>query len=140
MTKPAKLKHKIFVAEYLKTHNATKSVLKAYPNHNYNSARSTGSRLLAKDSIHKSIDQHLEEVGYTPSISIGRLMDNEEAGVGVKCTASDSIRASELLLKLSGKLVDRKQTANISMNIDTTDKYELLKLKRKYDKLLGSDK
>ena len=79
----------------------------------------------------------MKESGYQSSQSINRLIVTAEEGTGKRATASDQIRADELLLKLSGNLIERKQSTSVNVNIDNLDKSELLKLKDKYDKLLS---
>ena len=130
-------KQKAFVSEFVKTKNATTSALNAYNVKNRSVARSIGAENLSKPYIRQSIDTLLQASGYDPKTSITALIDNQEAGKGVKATAGDSIRASELLLKLSGNCIEKhQQTVSVSMDIDTMNVEQLLKLKEKYDLLL----
>jgi hypothetical protein len=130
-------KQKAFINEFVKCKNGSEAAMKVYDVKNKNVARNIASTNLIKPNIRKSIDEHLRSSGYQPSVSISRLMLTEEKGAGIKATASDSIRASELLLKLSGNLIERKQSTSVNVNVDNLDKNELLKLKDKYDKLLN---
>ena len=54
------LKRQRFISEYLTTGNATKAVLKAYPNVSYNSARTMGSRELTKDDTINRMQEIVE--------------------------------------------------------------------------------
>lgn len=132
-------KQKQFAKAYVKHKlNGTKAALEVYPNQTIKSAGTTAYELLKKPVVQKTISGYLEEAGYEPRESIGRLRTNAVKGAGIKATASDSIRADELLLKLSGGLIDRSQSVHFKLQADlgSMDKYELLKLKNKYDKLL----
>jgi phage terminase small subunit len=52
-----KLKEQRFVEEYLKDLNATQAYLRSHPGASANTARTEGSRLLAKPDIKKLIDE-----------------------------------------------------------------------------------
>ncbi|KKP86220.1 MAG: hypothetical protein UR89_C0029G0005 [Candidatus Roizmanbacteria bacterium GW2011_GWA2_35_8] len=136
MTNKLTYKQKAFVNEFVKSKNATSSAMNVYHVKNRSVARQIGSENLAKPYIRQSIDMLLQASGYDPEASIKALIENEQVGAGVKATASDSIRASELLLKISSNFIEKQQTVSVSMNIDSMNKEELLKLKQKYDKLL----
>jgi hypothetical protein len=138
MVKKLTYKQKAFINEFIKTKNATSSAMNVYNVKNRAVARQIGSENLAKPYIKRSLDTILQASGYDPKSSIAALIENQETGKGIKATASDSIRASELLLKLSNNFVDKHQTISVSMNIDNMNRDELLKLKQKYDKLLNS--
>ena len=129
-------KQKAFVNEFVKSKNATSAAMSVYSVKNRDVARQIGSENLAKPYIRQSIDTLLQASGYDPKTSITALIDNQEAGKGIKATAGDSIRASELLLKLSGNFIDKHQTVSLSMNVDTLDTAELLRLRERYDRLL----
>lgn len=133
-------KQKAFVKEYVKTKNGLQSALKAYETTDPNVAKVIASDNLTKPNIRRTIDEYLELAEYNPIDSIRSLRSNEIAGQGVKATASDSIRASELLLKLSGAVIDRSQSTSLNINVESLDKNELLKVKKKYDALLNLDK
>ena len=127
-----------FVQEYAKSGNATKSALKVYDTKSRNVAQNIGSTNLSKPIVQKSIEQVLQDSGYKTTDSINTLTYIQQAGKDKKLSAGDSIRATELLLKLEGKLVDRKQVSKLNINIETADKVKLLKLKEKYNKLLNT--
>jgi phage terminase small subunit len=126
-----------FVQEYTKSGNGTQSALKTYNVKNRKIAQSLASDNLSKPIIRKSIEEVLQDSGYKTSDSINTLTSIQRNGKDKKLSASDSIRATELLLKLEGKLVDRKQVSKLNINIETADKIKLLKLKEKYNKLLN---
>lgn len=127
-------KERKFIKEVVEHGNQTRAYLNAYETTNRRTASVEGARLVVKPRIRKSIEEHLQEAGYTPTNSIHSLISNEQAGKGVQAKASDSIRASELLLKLAGGLIERKQQVKYDFSSKNID--ELLKLKKKYDKLL----
>ena len=131
-------KQKLFVDEYVKTKNGLQSAMKVYNVKNGNSAKVIASKNLTNANIIQSVDKHLREAGYNPQQSINRLQANAEAGKGIKATASDSIRADELLLKLSNMLNEKKTTLNLNMDIDTMDKNKLFKVNEKYKKLIDN--
>lgn len=136
MNRKRRIKLKQFAKAYVKHKlNGTKAVLSVY-DMKQTSAGTEANRLLKNPIVQEDIKYYLARANYDPSNSITSLISNEEAGRGVKATASDSIRASELLLKLSGKLIDRKQTSNISIDLTNLDKSKLLELRNKYNKLI----
>lgn len=51
-------------------------------------------------------------------------------------TYNASLKASEMLLKMSSLLIEKSQHVSLSANIDTMAPADLLTLKKKYDKLL----
>jgi len=140
METPKKLnpRQRKYVKEYCKTGNGTRSVMKAYNQPNANHAGNQAVRLNKKPLVKQAIEEHLAEAGYSPVDSVKRLQQATRYGLANKQTAkvSDSIRADELLLKLSGVLVDRKQTAKLNINIDNADLHTLYKLRKKYQRLL----
>lgn len=130
-------KRKKFIQEYVKNGgNATQAVLNSYKTMSPVVAKSMGSEILANPYVKKSIDEYLEEAGYNPLSSIGVLAEIQHQGKDKKLSASDSIRAAELLLKLSGYVVERKQVSKVTVTLDTMNKSELLKRKQKYDQWL----
>lgn len=136
MTNKLTYKQKAFVNEFVKTKNATLAAMSVYSVKNRSVARQIGSENLAKPYVKQSIDALLHASGYDPKSSISALIQNQEAGKGVKATSGDSIRASELLLKLSGNFIEKNHTVSLSMNLDSLNTEQLLKLKKKYDRLL----
>ena len=127
-----------YVKEYVKHGNGTRAVMKAYNQPKPHNAAIQAVKLNKKPLIRKAIEEHLAEAGYSPTDSIKDLQKATRFGLANKQTAkvSDAIRANELLLKLSGVLVNRKQTQRLNINIDNADIYQLQKLRKKYQKLL----
>jgi hypothetical protein len=129
-----------FIKEYVKSKNATQSYIKAYSTSNYNTASTNGSMLLANNKVKQTIDYFLEVAGYTPLESINRITTIANKALEAKPTASDGIRADELLLKLSGNLTDKKTITKTTYNIDKMSIDDLLKLKKKYDEYIQDNK
>lgn len=139
MTVKKRLKLKQFAKAYVKhKFNGRKAVLAVYDKISPESASSKATELLKLDNVKSDINYYLTRSGYDPSDSISRLIDNAKAGVGVKCTAGDSIRADELLLKASKMLIERKQTSTLNIDISNLDKIKLLELRNKYNKLIDN--
>jgi hypothetical protein len=136
MTRKLSLKQKEFIQEYLKTKNGTLAALKVYNAKNKAVARVIASQNLTKLNISQEIDKHLQAQGYHPRDSVRRLVLTAEAGAGIKATASDSNRADELLLKLSGHLVNKQQSVTANFNIDNMNYTQLLEYNSKLKKLL----
>lgn len=130
-------KQKAFINEFVKTKNATAAAASVYRVKSRSVARQMGSENLAKPYIRQSIDALLHASGYDPKSSIAALIENQNIGKGIKANAGDSIRASELLLKLSGSFIEKHQTVSVSMEIDSMNTEQLLQLKKKYDQLLA---
>jgi len=128
------LKQKLFIKEYVKSKNATQSASKVYNVKNRNVAKNIGSENLSNPNIKNRLERLLREVEYSPKLSISNLMDIEATKV-YKTTAGDKIRASELLLKLSGLLTENKHSINLNYDIDNLDNGSLIKIKEKYTKL-----
>jgi len=137
MSRNLTYKQKAFVNEFIESKNATTAAMKVYAVKNRNVAKSIGAENLSKPAIRESIEILLRSTGYDPQSSVKALIENQDIGVGVKATASDSIRASELLLKMSGKFVEKHQSISMNFNIDSLNNEELHKLKKEYDKLLS---
>src|SRR3990167_1576500 len=112
-------KQKAFVNEFLKTKNATASAMNVYDVKNRTVAKSIGAENLSKPAIREAIESILQSSGYDPRTSVEALIENQERGKGVKATASDSIRASELLLKMSGNFIERHQSVSMNFNFDS---------------------
>jgi len=126
-----------FVVDYTKGRSATQAVLNNYNTTNPDVASSMGSKLLRIEKVYKSIEQILSEASYDPVKSVNNLQRIEALTPHTRTKVVDGLKASELLLKLSGKLIDKSQKVSLSMNIDNLSKIDLLKLKQKYDKLIN---
>lgn len=137
MTRQLSLKQKEFIQEYLKTKNGTLAALKVYKVKNKAVARVIASQNFTKLNINQEIEKHLQSQGYHPRDSVRRLVKTAEAGAGVKATASDSTRADELLLKLSGHLVNKQQSVSVKCDIENMDYTQLLNLNSTLKKILN---
>lgn len=129
-------KERTFAEEYAKTHNGTRSALKAYDVKNLKTASVIASENLAKPRVINRIDQIMKQAKYNPVNSVRSVMSIEEKASKNKMTYGHSLKASEMLLKLSNTLVEKTQHTTLNMNIDSMDSHDLLILKKKYDKLL----
>lgn len=107
--------------------------MKSYNVKNKSVAGAIATENLKKPLIKNRIDSILKAAGYNPIQSIQRLQHNAEEGAGKKASAADSIRADELLLKLSGVLVERKQ--QVTMNLDTMQHGTLVNEQEYFSKL-----
>ena len=123
------LKRQRFISEYLTTGNATKAVLKAYPNVSYNSARTMGSRELTKDDTINRM-QEIVESGSDSSDAkwiISKLKQNAiESG-------SNEVRqysASNQALKILADFMT-PQTEQTDQNIGSLDSVALTEVELK---------
>jgi len=150
MNKPKKIKEyedqctykeKAFIANFTNKDNkktflnGTKSALEAYDVKKYTVAGTMATENLKKPHIKRTIEFYLQKAGYSPTESINRLISTAKEGMGVKATASDQIRADELLLKLSGAVINKNETVSHKFDYSKMSKSELLDLKKKYDRL-----
>lgn len=133
------LKQKLFVNEYIKTKNGTRSAMKVYHHNDKNTSASTASRLLTNNKIKMTIEKVLERARYNPIQSVNTLIDLQNTEVK-RISGADKINATKLLLQLSGMLVDRSTSTSLNYNIDTYDNYKLLNVKDKYNKLIEKRK
>ena len=69
------VKHKEFVIAYLKTLNATKSYMKAYPNSKYNSAGVNGHKLLENAKIKVALKEHYDALWESKEDLIGETFN-----------------------------------------------------------------
>ena len=67
--------------------------------------------LMSRESVRKA----LEDVGLTDATIANGIKVNVEAGMGVKATASDSLRGLELASRLKGHL-ERDETSSYTQN------------------------
>ncbi len=132
------VKQKLFVNEYIKTKNGTKAAMRVYDVKNKNTAKVIASQNLTKTNIRESIEKCLQAQGYNPRSSVQTLIEIQDMPSN-KHSSSDRIRASELLLKLSGHLVEKSQTVSTNytfdQRIDHMSYEELLEFNNKYNKL-----
>lgn len=130
------LKQKMFVDEYIKTKNATKAAMKIYDTKSKTMAAVIGSENIRKHNVAQRIEQVLRDAKYEPVASVRSIMSIEEKGNKRPETYSASLKASEMLLKMSSLLIEKSQHVSLSANIDNMAPTDLLILKKKYDKLL----
>jgi len=129
-------KQKEFVKEYVKTKSPTKAALKAYDVKNNKSASVVGALNMHKPAITNRIDEILKEAEYNPVNSIKSVMKIEEEAGKKPLTYGHSLKASEMLLKISSTLIEKSQTASLNVTVDNMSPADLLALKKRYDKLL----
>lgn len=76
--RPLKPHERVFVKEFVKTSNLTKSAQKALNNPNKSSSAVAGSRMFKKPNIQRAIDAALDKVGATPEFAVQVLADVAE--------------------------------------------------------------
>ena len=126
----------MFCEEYIKTLNATKSYLKAYPNASYNTAKNNGCRLLAKDYILNYIEERLNNIKnnkiadadeileFLTSTLRGEIKDQ----LGFETSVKDRIKAGELLAKryrLFEETKEKEEYFAPKISIEVVDNSEL---------------
>ena len=125
------IKQERFIQEYLKTGNATQSIIKAYPNANYDSARMMASENLAKHSIKSRIDDVLDSQGVNAAFIIRELKQSNQDARNDK-QHSASIKAIKLLADFVGitnesKTVERlDSTTNQAINLSESQALQLM--------------
>ncbi len=139
--KPRRLtiKQQAWISEVVKTKNGTEAAARVYDVKDRRMAKNIASENMAKPYLVEELTKIMKGAGYNPIQSVKRLISTAEEGVGKKATASDQIRADELLLKLNNNLIEKSQHISLSMNLDNMNKDSLMKLKEKYDKLINSE-
>jgi len=130
------LKQREFATSYLKTKNGTASALKVYDVKNKKNAHAMAVQNMKNPIVINFIQKALQKAKYNPVKTINHLQDTEEKGYQNRATVKDALHASEMLLKLSGMVVEKTQSTNLNVNVDGMDMVELLELKKKYDRLL----
>lgn len=135
--RPLTIKQKVFANEYVRTRNGRSAAMKAYNVKRREIAGVVASATLKKPHVALYVEQAMKEAGYNPVTSIQRLMSIEERGAMAEAKVSDSLKATDTLLKLSGAL-GQKKSSTLKVEFDNLDTIELMKLKEKYDKLLSS--
>ena len=68
--------HQNFILEYIKTRNATKSYMKAYPKSKYDAASVSSFQLLRNPKIKEYIQCYYDELWNNRKVEIGRTFDN----------------------------------------------------------------
>lgn len=104
-------KQQFFVKEYIDNNgNGTKAALAVYDTNDYNTAHAIAAENLQKPTIHDAIRRELEQKGVTLNEVLENVKDNMKAGKGVKATATDSLRAADMLFKVMGAYPDHRRT------------------------------
>ena len=125
------IKQERFIQEYLKTGNATQSIIKAYPDVTYDSARMMGSRALTTDNIKSRIDDVLDSQGVNAAFIIRELKQSNQDARNDK-QHSASIKAIKLLADFVGitnesKTVERlDSTTNQAINLSESQALQLM--------------
>ena len=125
------IKQERFIQEYLKTGNATQSIIKAYPDVTYDSARMMGSRALTTDNIKSRIDDVLDSQGVNAAFIIRELKQSNQDARNDK-QHSASIKAIKLLADFVGitnesKTVERlESTTNQAINLSESQALQLM--------------
>lgn len=139
------MKERAFIREYIESGgkgnklNATASVMKVYNTKNRKNASTMAVEIMKKEPVKITIQQLLAESGYNPKQSIGNLIGIESIPIS-KVTATESIHASETLLKLSGYLVEKKQSTSVNYNLDNFDSETAYQYSNRYQKLKSKRK
>lgn len=135
--KPQKLtvKQKLFIKEYVKTNgNATEASMRVYDVKDRRIGAVIGNQNMDKPAIRSKIEEALQIANYEPHVTISNLMGVEEKSKEARPTVADGLKASELLLKLSGAFTNQSKSINLNMNLDSIETSELLQIKSKLDK------
>ena len=115
-------KQRVFADEYIKTRNATRAYMMAYPNSSEECARKNAPRLKANEGVSAYIEQRLDEISsaaimdaaeimaFYSAVARGKegetLIDNRGEEHVVPSRMSDRLNAAERLSKMLG--VDKK--------------------------------
>lgn len=107
--KEASIKEKKFIKHYVKHGNATQAVLDAgYNCSNRNSAGSLGHDMLKKPRVQEELRMELEAAGLGERYLSETLKEVIERGKSRKATASDALRAVDMVLKLKDMYPGKK--------------------------------
>ena len=111
------LKQRVFIQKYLESGNGTQSALEAYDTNDPEVASVIASENLTKPNIKDEIQRVLSSKGLTLQDITSKLgtIANEK---DIRPTASDSIRALDILLKLHNAYPTQK-TQHTNVNIRT---------------------
>lgn len=111
-------KQRVFADEYIKTRNATRAYMMAYPNSSEDSARRDASRLLTNADISAYVKQRIDEISDAEIMGVKEIMalysaiargqkgetliDNRGDEHEVPGKLSDRINAADKLAKMLG--------------------------------------
>lgn len=117
------LKQRRFVAEYIKTGNATEAAWRTYNNKSRRNARLLARANLQKPIVKKTLEEELEQAGLTIGTTLDVVKGAMFAGLKEKPKNSDSLRAAELLLKLYNAFpASKSMKLSYNINQQTPDK------------------
>lgn len=136
------IKQKRFIKEFTKNGNATRAAKIAYGHKNNNVSAAIGSRLLRNVNVQEEIRKHLQSEGIDLKLVLNSLKANLVKGAGVQARASDSNRAAELLLKVTGAFEVAKHEALTQYNSFYVDlslsRVEILRKRDKFRQFFGN--
>lgn len=133
-------KQRRFIQEFFKSNNATEASMEAYNCKDRVVAASIGSENLRKPQIREAIKLHLQEEGIDLKTVFRSLKKNMLQGAGRHTKASDSNRAAEILLKVSGAFREDNsfvQHNYLNIDLDHITTSQLLKKKKELDDFFG---
>lgn len=123
-----------FILEYIKTRNATKSYMMAYPKTSYESAAVQAYRLLKNDNVSAYIKNYFDQLWANRKDEIGKTLDNllkianadlgsvlEKTADGLKVKDFDKIDTS-IIQSISQSRSDNKYGEASSLSIRLFDK------------------
>lgn len=90
-------KHRLFVAEYLRTWNATDAYVVAYPKASRETARRNGSLLLTNTDIKAEIDLYLNEKVMSANEVLARLTEQARSEQSRYITASGGVNLAQMI-------------------------------------------
>jgi hypothetical protein len=125
------VKQKLFIKKYIEYKgNASKAALAVY-DVKPSAARQVGYEILTKPYIKKEIERLLEPKELKLSVYLEKLSTIAQANPPKGYTGGDVLKAIEIVLKLHGVLVDRKQVASymVTTDLNKLNKQELLDLR-----------
>ena len=113
---------KAFCKEYLIDLNATQSYLRAYGDDiDPNSAKAMASRLLSNVNIRKYINDLKDSYRDDIDVTVGEVVANiKSIALDKEARHSDRIKASELLAKYKGMLIEHKDITSNGSSITVT--------------------
>jgi hypothetical protein len=116
-----KLRNKLFISNLIENDfNSTKAAMATYPNQSYNSARSTGSQLLANPNIQEALqieaEYWLNPDAKTKTVDeIGKLAYSDDRKI-----MTHKVKCLELMTKIQNLQIDKieKRVTNLNIDID----------------------
>ena len=139
MEKKVNPKQRKFIKEYIKTGNATQSVLKA--GYKTKNPEVSASQLLRNANVQDEIKNVLDKAGLTDEyLAEGLKFAIEKGLASERRTLSDGIRSIELAARLKDKFpAERKEIATQSLHLSLKGK-SIEELEREYKALIEDAK